>query len=595
MKLQSREFLSFKNNQARWLLLLLLWFFSLPGALQAGELDGLVLTPGIPVQGTVYRRNGSSVSQVTNGAEANDYVQKTNPDTFPFLPSGPAVAIYTTQPDQFVRFYTEGTSSTAFGSFVARARDLRGLTPAQVRDRLALPFLPDHQVIVKVPAGSCVLNAMGGPILGNFPGVPGPDGYPPGPWGSGGIEQEYTIGTTPNLNCQGAQFLPSSSYVNIQPIQANFLWYAPVVEGRNARAVASYLDHLPAPTPFGDLDGIYNTLDLMNFGDPPLTDAMNDLSGEAYTGLQSVAKFNGEQFTNLLLRRLRKQAGSDFQTGAPGEKAPRWSPWIYGRGSFGSVRRDGDRSGYTFDLGGFDAGIDFKIQPELIVGINAGYSHGDMSFRSDDGDLGSGRVGVYGSYAPAPWRITALLDYAYNQFDVTRSIAFLSRRAKGSYHGNEVDTAVEGGYTIRFGKIELEPLAGLAFTTVQTSSFSEHDAGDVNLDVQDARLNSLRSGLGARASFGFDLSGFRIIPEVYSLWSHDFLHENPQITARFAGAPSGSTFVVYGARPSADYALVGAGISAAVGDRLSFFANYDGDIRSGLNAHSVTAGVRLQW
>ena len=283
-----------------------------------------------------------------------------------------------------------------------------------------LPFFPDHQTIVRVPAGTCILNRIAGPILGNFSADP-LHGIPtPGPWGAGGVEQIYTIGTTPNLNCQGAVRLPLDSYINQQPINANFLWYAPVVGGGNAGAVASYLDHLPAPTPFGDLDGIYNTLDLMNFGDPaPLREAMNELSGEAYTGLQSVAKLN--------------------------------------------------------------------------------------------------------------------------------------------------------------------------------SRFSEHDAGDVNLAVQDGRVNFLRSGLGARASFGVDLGGFRITPEVYSLWSHDFLDENPQITARFTGAPSGSTFVVYGARPSADYALLGAGITAAAGDRLSFFANHDGELRGGLNAHSVTAGLRLQW
>ncbi len=50
------------------------------------------------------------------------------------------------------------------GPFMADPSTIRGLTPAQIQDVLALPTLPTMITIVTVPAGACVLVGLAGPL-----------------------------------------------------------------------------------------------------------------------------------------------------------------------------------------------------------------------------------------------------------------------------------------------------------------------------------------------------------------------------------------------------------------------------------------------
>ena len=131
---------------------------------------------------------------------------------------------------------------------------IRGLTPAQIKDVLALPNLPSMITIVTVPAGTCVLVAQGAAVPG---------------FGSGGTAQEYAAGT------------PSG-------------------------AVAAALDHGPFPAPFTDMDLIYKSLDLLNFGDPAaLRAALVQLDGEVYADFSSVAIGAGQLFLGAVRDRSR--------------------------------------------------------------------------------------------------------------------------------------------------------------------------------------------------------------------------------------------------------------------------------------------------
>jgi outer membrane autotransporter protein len=561
----------------------------------------VVLPPGTIIQGEVFRRDGTSLPSVTTGTDANTYV-RTVPPTESFFRAAPATVVYTSQPDQLVRFYTEGVTG-ALGSFATRARDVRGLTPAQVRDVLALPYLPDRLTIVKVPVGTCVLNGVAGPILGQFAANP-PAIPTPGPWGAGGVEQQYLIGKTANANCQGAQFLPADAYVNRQPIGANALWYAPAVGGGNAGAVAQYLDRLPAPAAFGDLDGIYNHLDLLNTGDAlPLQAAMNQLSGESHTALQSIAIYNAEQSVDSLLARLRGQSragawssgGGDTDSAPAGNNSP--SVWLKGWGRFGRVPDQADRSGYDFQIGGSDLGIDVRPRPEWLFGATLGYSHAAMAFdrTADAGAIDRLQGGVYGRYGPAPWWLAALITSAFDHYDLTRSIAFLGRSATSAYQGYEINSAAEAGYAFPAKDWSLELMTGVALTSVHAAGFTERGAADVDLIGEPETSTSLRTKLGGRVSRAFRLAGLLVRPEVQTSWNHDLLGEDHQLTARFAGTAPGSTFSVLGARPGRDALQVGAEVTATTGNSLTWYAGYDGDYRSGLTLHSVTAGVRVRW
>jgi uncharacterized protein with beta-barrel porin domain len=64
-----------------------------------------------------------------------------------------------------------------------------------------------------------------------------------------------------------------------------------------------------------------------------------------------------------------------------------------------------------------------------------------------------------------------------------------------------------------------------------------------------------------------------------------------QVRAR---APSAS-FIVHGATPQRDAAVIGFQFSTNVAAATQIFLRYDGDIGSGTDNHALNLGVRLSW
>ena len=73
----------------------------------------------------------------------------------PFIPGTQVVDITTGQSSGFVRVYVETPgASLRVGSWVMRAEDIAGLTPAQIISKFSLPQRPPWLPMPTVPAGT---------------------------------------------------------------------------------------------------------------------------------------------------------------------------------------------------------------------------------------------------------------------------------------------------------------------------------------------------------------------------------------------------------------------------------------------------------
>ncbi|HMO67341.1 MAG TPA: hypothetical protein PKE25_01530 [Novosphingobium sp.] len=86
----------------------------------------------------------------------------------PYAPGKPVKEIITDSDETFVRVHGPANQG---GSWVARAEDIKGLSPQQIKDKFALPELPTHVSDVSVPAGTRIR-------VGEAGALPG--------WGNGG-------------------------------------------------------------------------------------------------------------------------------------------------------------------------------------------------------------------------------------------------------------------------------------------------------------------------------------------------------------------------------------------------------------------------
>lgn len=71
----------------------------------------------------------------------------------PYKHGSSVYSFKTRKNEKFVRVYAEGKSQPA-GKWLVRAKEIKGLSPAQVQQKLALPFKPTHYVNVNVPKGT---------------------------------------------------------------------------------------------------------------------------------------------------------------------------------------------------------------------------------------------------------------------------------------------------------------------------------------------------------------------------------------------------------------------------------------------------------
>ena len=541
--------------------------------------EPLPLPPGEIVKGTVFKQPFQCppdfVPQIESGADANAYICG-SPPTLSFVPNAPAAMVVTSEPTQYVRVYCPECTppSVPNRSFMAEPSIIRGMTPEEIRDVLALPAVPSMITIVTVPVGTCVLVAKGAAIEG---------------WGKGGTAQAYAAGTPSGPNCAGLQFLPEEDYINQQAIGKYALLYGPRAGGGNVGAVAAALDQGPYALPFTDMDLVYKKLDLLNFGDPtPLRAALVQLDGEIYADVSSVAIGASQLYLGALREQMRRER-------------PMTGPlqqWLTGFGSALDLSGNGDSHDLDSRIGGLAGGFEYRFSPDLVTGVAYGwaYSHFSTSGISGTGDLNTVAITPYARYAPGAWYVEGAIGGAWNDASVSRTIVFpgIARRANGSPEGSAFLSQAETGYRFDLGpRTRVTPFASLQGVVFDQDSFTETGAGAINLHVQDEKTNSAFGVLGTELAYALP-AGFAAPLMISGRvgWAQEFADTGRTASAFFDGTPSAATFTVTGAPVPGNAVVFGAGLALAA-PGFDLFARYDGATGDGGSVHGGSAGLRF--
>jgi uncharacterized protein YhjY with autotransporter beta-barrel domain len=241
-------------------------------------------------------------------------------------------------------------------------------------------------------------------------------------------------------------------------------------------------------------------------------------------------------------------------------------------------------------------GADYRVTPNLLVGLSAGYAHSDATLDTfnSSATVDSYSPGIYASYADHGWYANFQGRYSYNSYSEARSVDFLHQTANGSPNGNEGVVDLDGGYDFHSGAWTYGPLAGLQYTHLTLNSFNE-TGSLADLDVNQDQSDSLRSRLGFNLSYAFCTGIGCITPHLSASWQHEFMDQSRGITSQFDDFGGGS-FVVRtpGDDDSDDSALIDLGVNAQVDKSISVFGDYM--IQAGQDNYfgqSVQAGVKI--
>jgi outer membrane autotransporter protein len=373
--------------------------------------------------------------------------------------------------------------------------------------------------------------------------------------------------------------------------------YVPLALNQNQRNVAAALDTFIAATS-GDQQTVSIALDSLTAGEYP--SAFNQIMPGFYESLASVSieqAFNQTQMLNQRIGSVRLGASGfqamggitqpllydkDGKSAAEAKDASpivesamatNWNTWALGNGQFSRTTNLSNLQNSSTEGGGFLVGADYRWSENLVSGLYGGYEYTYSKYGSDSNMRGNGmNFGGYASYATEEgYYADAVIGGGYTGYQTRRSIKFstIDRTAKADPNSTHFSAALNLGKDFEVGKFTLGPIVGAQYTYAGIGSFTESGADSLDLSLDQQNANSLRSTLGGRIAYTWDLSQkIALIPEVRMFWQHEFLNNARNINASLDGG-SGASFDYETTDPYRDSVFAGAGVTAQFGENLS--------------------------
>ena len=359
--------------------------------------------------------------------------------------------------------------------------------------------------------------------------------------------------------------------------------------------------------------------------------SVGPVNDTVYSAATSTAIMNAQQINSIILDRLGNRQGgiADGQiaalspsgfAGAPATtqladagplsalgdalSALPQSPlaegaWFRGIGGFASVNGNSTAPGFTGSTGGFLAGYDRPVAPNIYLGVAGGYQHSSIDEHSTStGSESSARFAVYGGGFVGPSLITATAGYARDWFDTDRGFAGFGTAAE-QHGGNEATVASQWSLPLAIagyggGQASLTPKAGVQFVHLSENAFADSGAGGFDLSASGHGTDSFQPYIGAALAQKFTTdNGTLITPEVRAGYAYETLNNSRLLTVATVG---GGTLPAAGVSPSRNQLSAGLGFSVQAAPNLSLYATYDAVLPTGnTTEQTVQAGLRIKF
>jgi len=360
--------------------------------------------------------------------------------------------------------------------------------------------------------------------------------------------------------------------------------------------------------------------------------ALDNLSPERYDILARVQRRNVQVFSNVLGNYLQDRrsglwVGSSSDNGqrrlatmptsiisnptllakaidvadAPcdeGSSNP-WGGFVRGIGSLFDDDDKSDRTGFSAVRGGVQGGIDYRVNPRLLVGLAVGESFVNVDYGSPggDADIRVFRIGPYLGYTLTDnLHVDAAVTYGLNNQDTKRQVTVggTSSQAKADFKGHDLSVYSRICYEANVGRdITFTPQFTMLYSYFAQESFTESGAEGANLSVDSQNTQSFQTMLGGSLSTVWRVKDVTFVPEISMGWLHESLANGDDITAKFLGSPE--SFNTNRSSPDRDTFVIGTGITSLLSDTVSAYLRYDGSFNQNGDGHTASAGVCIHF
>ena len=283
------------------------------------------------------------------------------------------------------------------------------------------------------------------------------------------------------------------------------------------------------------------------------------------------------------------------------EPVNRWSVW--GAAYGGSETIGGNNSVGSQDIRasvwGLVAGADYKVTPDTLLGF--ALAGGGNSFWLANG-LGSGSADVFqaGAFARhnfGPGYLSGALAYSWHDVTTNRTVALAGIDwLQGRFRADTFSGRLESGYRFATPTIGITSYAAAQVISFNLPAYVEQTvagAGTFALNYAAQTTTDTRTELGLRSDKSFALQETMLTLRGRAAWAHDY-NSDRAVTALFQALP-GASFVVNGARPDADSALLSAGAEMKWLNGFSLAATFEGEFSGNVTGYAGKGIVHYGW
>ncbi|MGE3869063.1 MAG: autotransporter domain-containing protein [Pseudorhodoplanes sp.] len=281
--------------------------------------------------------------------------------------------------------------------------------------------------------------------------------------------------------------------------------------------------------------------------------------------------------------------------------AERWSVWAAAYG--GNSRVSGDNivgtNTTTSRAFGMVAGASYKVAPGALIGFAIGGA--GTSFAIANG-FGSGKADVfhaalYGRHEIGKAYVAGLLGYAWQDAETDRTVTVAGTDVlHASYRPHAFSGRAEAGYRLAMPAVDAAPYGAVQVTSLRLPAYGETATSGSNqfaLSYASRTATTVRTELGLRLESAYAVGDGAVTLRGRAAWAHDW--RSGQGATSILQTLPGATFIVDGAEPDADSALISTGIGYAFARGWSVAADFDGEFSDNTNSYAGRAQLRRSW
>jgi autotransporter-associated beta strand protein len=365
-----------------------------------------------------------------------------------------------------------------------------------------------------------------------------------------------------------------------------------------------------------------------------VVNALTQLTGEVHTGAEQAGFQVMDKFLRLMLDPFAETRGSGGPGSAIGFAPERsaifppdvalayasvlkepaaptqpiavdrpWNVWASGYGGRASITGDpnvvGSHDTSVRDYG-YAMGLDYRVAPDATLGFALAGAGTDWSVANA---LGTGhsdvfQAGLYGSKRWGAAYVSAALAYATNWMSTDRFVnIFGTDHLTSSFVAQNFAGRIESGYRFAAPVVAITPYGAFQAQRLSIPAHNEvapSGSSVFALSYAGQTASTTRSELGA----WFDstvLVGYAGAATLFAraAWAHDWGNDRA-LSTNFLTLPT-PAFVINGAAPPPDKALVTAGAELRLRNGWSVNGKFDGEFADRLQSYAGTGTVRYTW